>query len=361
MKIAFLVHDYRRVEGHSRYVVELANRFARDHEVHVFASVIEDESNPAVRLHRVKAWKASTLAHVLSYGALAPRQLRRSFDIVHTQGWCGPKGNVVTAHIANRAWHRAVEKAGTAVSARARLGGRIFETLEDRLYRSMSSGQVIAVSERVARDLREHYGCRAPVTVIHHGVDLETFRPDAYPAERLAIRQRFGIDYDAPVFLFVGDPRKGFDRTAAAIAKLPRAQLIAVSRGAAPAPLPERVHWAGPTTQVEHYHAAADALVLPTPYDAFGMVASEAMASGLPVIVSREAGVAELIQHGANGLLLDDFSSVHELARKMESVGGAYGNGRLMGLAARRTMEAQSWDRVAEQTMTVYRRAANVQ
>ena len=36
MKIAFVVHDYHRAGGHSRYVVELAERFGREHEVHVF-------------------------------------------------------------------------------------------------------------------------------------------------------------------------------------------------------------------------------------------------------------------------------------------------------------------------------------
>jgi len=358
LRIAFLVHDYRRVEGHSRYVVELANRFARDHEVHVWASVIEERTNPAVTLHRVKAWKGSTLAHVLSYGLAAPRRLLDVFDIVHTQGWCGPAGNVVTAHIANRAWQRALASSGGSLSARTRIGSRIFSSLEDRLYRRLDSAEVIAVSERVACDLRQCYACTAPITVIHHGVDLDTFRPGAYGEQRNQIREKWGIEAGAPVFLFVGDPRKGLRQAMAAAGRVAGGRLLVVSRGAPPAALPERVHWAGPTTQVEHFHAAADALVLPTPYDAFGMAASEAMASGLPVVVSRAAGVAELIEHGVNGLLLDDFTSVSELAEKMEAAAAARDR---LGRAARRSMETRSWEQAARETMAVYRRVANVQ
>lgn len=38
LRIAFVVHDYNRVHGHSRYVAELAERFAGTHDVHVFAN-----------------------------------------------------------------------------------------------------------------------------------------------------------------------------------------------------------------------------------------------------------------------------------------------------------------------------------
>ena len=42
MRIAFIVHDYHRRGGHSRYVYELATRFAREHDVHVFANVVDE-------------------------------------------------------------------------------------------------------------------------------------------------------------------------------------------------------------------------------------------------------------------------------------------------------------------------------
>ncbi len=84
------------------------------------------------------------------------------------------------------------------------------------------------------------------------------------------------------------------------------------------------------------------------------MVASEAMACGLPVVISREAGAAELIQHGVNGLLLDDVTSVPELSRHMLSLTQDRKWAAELGRAARESVEPLSWDAVAERTMDVY-------
>jgi glycosyltransferase involved in cell wall biosynthesis len=83
-------------------------------------------------------------------------------------------------------------------------------------------------------------------------------------------------------------------------------------------------------------------------------VVSEAMGCGLPVVVSREAGVAELIQPGVNGLLLDDVTDDAELARHMDSLQRDPEAAKAMGRAARQTIEPMTWDAVAEQTMDVY-------
>jgi glycosyltransferase involved in cell wall biosynthesis len=114
----------------------------------------------------------------------------------------------------------------------------------------------------------------------------------------------------------------------------------------------------GHTDQVERYYAAADAFVLPTPYDSFGLVVTEAMACGLPVIVSREAGAAELIRHHENGLLLQDYASVDELTSHMRFLLSDPERASEIGAAARRSVEGMSWDAVAQQTMAVYQEAA---
>ena len=86
MKIAFVVHDYRRREGHSRYVVELATRFAREHEVHVFANEIESGSDSRIHFHHVRAWRRSALTSILTFAVDATLKVRGKFDIIHNQG-----------------------------------------------------------------------------------------------------------------------------------------------------------------------------------------------------------------------------------------------------------------------------------
>jgi len=360
------VHDYHRAGGHSRYVAELATRFAKQHEVHVFANRIQTSGETGVHFHRVPAWRANAFTTVLTFALPATIQPGLKFDIVHSQGFCGFRGNVFTAHICNRAWHLALQRLEGGATFRESVFNAMGTSLEYMLYRFARHSQVIAISERVERDLDKYYHCRLPISVIHHGVDLDTFSLALRPRWRQELRTQYGLADDDPAFLYVGDLRKGAGRCIRALAELERGKLLFVSRSSSEpyerivectGLAPERVKFLGATDHVERIYSAADALLLPTPYDAFAMVVSEAMACGLPVVVSREAGASELIEHGVNGLLLEDVSSVSELAAHMHSLAESRPFAARLGCAARRTVESMSWDVVARQTMRVYEQA----
>jgi UDP-glucose:(heptosyl)LPS alpha-1,3-glucosyltransferase len=366
VRIAYIVHDYHRAGGHSRYVAELASRYAGEHEVHVFANRIEDSGETSIQFHKVPAWRANAFTTVLTFALPATLQPGWDFDIVHSQGFCGFRGNVFTAHICNRAWHLALQKQAGGASFRETVFNALGTTLEHLLYRFARHSQVIAISRRVAGDLVNFYHCPLPISVIHHGVDLDVFSPALRARWRRELRAEYGLADDEPAFLYVGDMRKGAAQCIEALGKLERGTLLFVSRSQTEpyrrlvqsAGLPAaRALFLGPTNHVERCYAAADALLLPTPYDAFAMVVSEAMASGLPVVVSREAGASELIESGVNGLLLEDVASVDELAGHMQSLAESRSFAARLGCAARKTVESMSWDEVARQTMQVYQRA----
>src|SRR5439155_18617893 len=136
--------------------------------------------------------------------------------------------------------------------------------------------------------------------VIYHGVDLKLFSPENRRRWRAGMRAQYGLSEDEMVFLYVGDLRKGARRCITALSRIPEGRLLFVSRTPASpyqrlaedAGVANRVRFLRATNQVEKAYAAADAFLHPSPYDAFGMVVSEAMACGLPVVVSREAGAA---------------------------------------------------------------------
>lgn len=361
LKIAFVVHDYHRSGGHSRYVAELATRYAKEHEVHVFANRIVDDGTPGIHFHHVPAWRANAFTTVLSFALPATLQVGRDFDVVHSQGFCGLLGNVFTAHMCNSAWHQALQKLGEGATFRESVFNVVTGALEHATYRFAGDSEVISVSERVARDLIEFYHCPASMHVIYHGTDLETFSPESRRRYRNEARAEFGISPDEFVFLYVGNLRKGARRCIQALAEVKRGVLLCV---AATDPEPykqfakesgqeQRVIFAPHSKQVERVYAAGDAFLLPTPYDPFALVVSEAMGCGLPVVVSREAGVAELIRHGENGLLLQDVTSHSELARHMRSLQDPE-LADALGRAGRKTVEGLTWDAVADQTMTVY-------
>ena len=362
MRIAYVVHDYHRAGGHSRYVAELASRFSKAHEVHVFANTIDRSGASNIHFHAVPAWRANALTTVLTFALPATLQIGRGFDIIHSQGFCGFRGNVFTGHICNRAWHLALTNLEGGATLRESIFNTIATGLEYTTYRFAQNSAVIAISERVARDLRQFYHCTAPVEVIYHGVDLDVFSPEGKARWRAEMRRQWGLSEEEMVYLYVGDLRKGARRCITALSKLDRGRLICVSRSrdeayrrlAQDTGQSERVMFPGPTAQIEKVYAAVDAFLLPTPYDAFAMVVSEAMASGLPVVVSREAGAAELIQHGVDGLLLEDVTSVDQLACHMQFLQDNRMRGIELGCAARKRVEVLSWDAIAEQTMRVY-------
>jgi UDP-glucose:(heptosyl)LPS alpha-1,3-glucosyltransferase len=363
MKIALVVHDYHRSGGHSRYVAELATRYCAEHEVHVFANRIVDDGTSGIHFHHVPAWRANALTTVLSFALPVTLQVGGGFDIVHCQGFCGFLGNVFTGHMVNQAWHVALKKLGGGETAREAVFNGIAAALEHSMYRRARHSEVIAVSQRVARDLVEYYQCPARIHVIYHGTDVELFSPHTRARLRNEARAKYSVPEGQFVFLYVGNLRKGAKQCMQALARLDQGVLLCVSptpaepyrRFAEECGVADRVIFASHTKRVEEAYAAGDALLLPSPYDPFALVVSEAMGCGLPVVVSREAGVSELIQHGVNGLLLEDMTSDAEWAQHMRSLLNDRPWAEALGRAGRKTIEELTWDRVAAETLVVYR------
>ena len=133
------------------------------------------------------------------------------------------------------------------------------------------------------------------------------------------------------VFLFCGQmiARKGVDVLLAAFQQLgPAARLLLVGREAELpallAPLPAEVHaritYAGfqAPEELPRLFAQADAFVLPSRYDGWGVVVNQALGAGLPVICSDRVGAGhDLVEDGVNGLQFPAGDST-ALAQQME-------------------------------------------
>jgi len=361
LKIAFVVHDYNRVLGHSRYVAELAERFAHQHEVHVFANRF-DALPDGIVPHHVPALRFSALATIFSFVIPASMMVGDGFDVVHAQGLTVLSPDVVTAHISNARWlegRRLLE--GTQLSWRERVFAALVIPAERRSLRD-DRATAIAISSALRDDLASSYGRAAQTFVIPHGVDQRQFHPGVRDRFRAAVRRELGISDEVPVFLFVGDLRKGMDPAIRALARVHHAHLLAITRSspdpylaqAAASGVRERVTILPASDSIEQYYGAADVLVLPTPYDAFGMVITEAMACGLPVITTPLAGAAELLVDGIHGRLVDSPTDIPHLAAAMQALGGDVDTRTRMGRAAAALMKDHTWDRVADRTLAVY-------
>lgn len=202
------------------------------------------------------------------------------------------------------------------------------------------------------------------VRVIYFGCDPTRF-PAITAAERRQARQALGWA-ERPWAVFVGamgDARKGFDTLYAAWRELCRkptwdANLAVVGRGAevltwqAQAQvdgLADRIHFLGFRDDVPRILAAADLMVHPARYEAYGLGVQEALCRGLPVLVSASAGVAERYPTDLHDLLLTDPDDAAELADKLQTWRASIDTwpGRLAPFAT--ALRSHTWDDMAKE------------
>jgi glycosyltransferase involved in cell wall biosynthesis len=111
-----------------------------------------------------------------------------------------------------------------------------------------------------------------------------------------------------------------------------------------------------PEDQVIAEYRRHDALVFPSTYEGFGLVALEAMSQGLPVIATPVGCIPDLVRDQENGLIVPRRDSA-ALAAAIARLANAPGERTRLGTCAAATVAEMSWRRTAERTVDVYRRA----
>jgi UDP-glucose:(heptosyl)LPS alpha-1,3-glucosyltransferase len=210
--------------------------------------------------------------------------------------------------------------------------------------------------------LRATYPKVAPATaVIGNGVDTRRLRPPS-DAERAAAREQYGFGPDDVVVLFVGHEfdRKGLPVLVDAVAQAPHQVRLLVVGGtqdlvdgakdhARTAGCDDRVHFAGRLADPTSAFHAADVFALPSAYESFGLVVLEALAVGLPVVVTGVGIVPEVVQDAVNGFVVE--ADAQQIRDRVVELAGMPRD-RLRS-AARATAEEHGWDRVARRYLTL--------
>ncbi len=355
MDVGIAVHEYDRHQGTGGYTVELLERLAPRHAVTLYAARVGTAPPPGVRVVRVPALRVSAYTLILSYPA-AFGAVRRRHDVVHAQGWVTPDADVVTAHIVLAAWRAAAAASAVRSAPGERLLGGAVARREGGLLRRARI--VIAPSERTRADIAAFCGRTDGVRVIRHGCERALT-----PVQRDAARARLGLPPDSFVALYLGDARKGLDASLEALPAAPSAHLLVATRSPTPPyrrradalGVARRVAWAPPDTGAAEVFAAADVLLHPTIYDSFGLTVAESLALGMPVIVSRAAGVAELLEHGRSAWLLADGAGAGEALAALAA--DAPLRARIAS-GGRAVAAAWTWERTARETEAAYEAAA---
>ena len=348
-----------------------AGMAARGHQVHVLAgSFSETAHRLPIVAHQLRAARSR-----LDFGRAAEETARGlDLDVTHDtgSGWhCDvfqPHGGSRTAAIEQNvrllpAYLRAAKR--TAVKVLPRY--REFAALMRRQY--VDDGRLfLALSNRVADDFRRLHGVRPErIRVVPNGVDTDRFSPQHREDHRRAVRRRLGVDDGTLLLLIVAHNfrLKGVPALMKAVSRLSASgrsvhlavvggkRLRACRRKAALLGVGSRVTFVGAVASAVPFYAAADVYVQPTFYDPCSLVVLEAMASGLPVITSRQNGVSELFGNGVEGGVIDDPASVSELLDRLQPMFDVPVR-RRMGQAARRTALQHTMDRNCSRIEAVY-------
>jgi UDP-glucose:(heptosyl)LPS alpha-1,3-glucosyltransferase len=376
MRVALVYPFYRRAGGIERYLREVAALLSKSCELVLVSTEDEPEEQVFESALQVRV-PTRPYAFLSACFALAGRRrLRRlPVDIVHVQGASAFRQDIVHAHSCHKAWFRTSLAELPWRSRRKWLKllnplHHITIAIESIQYRPANHRRVIAISHIVARDLVRWHGV-APerIEVIYNGVNCDVFTPENRQALRAETRCDLGIPVDQLCVLFVANEfaRKGLGTAIEAIAALGLGEvsLLVVGRDD-PTPyarlagklgVAKRVTFVGSQNDLRPYYAAADLFLLPTRHDAFGLVITEAMAAGLPVIVTAEAGAAELITHGEDGFVLEDPRSVDGFADCVKQLLDP-AQRAAMGIQARKTAERHSWAATCRDLVDLYRRLA---
>jgi len=122
------------------------------------------------------------------------------------------------------------------------------------------------------------------------------------------------------------------------------------------ADLKPRVRLLDALPDVRPYYAAADVCLHPTRNDSFGMAPLEAMAYGVPVVLSPMpwCGFAQYVQHGVNALVLDRPDNAEALAGFVAQLQGNVELRARLSAAGRALAEQHSWAHVAARYQEVY-------
>ncbi len=173
--------------------------------------------------------------------------------------------------------------------------------------------RIVAATEKEKQNLIKHLAIAAPkITVVPCGVNLDVFKP----LPRAASRRKLGLPVNEALLLYVGRfaPVKGIERLLGALALLKghrRVRLVLVGGDGEHSPAVTRlielirrldvtrqVTFADRVEQTELslFYSAADALVMPSYYESFGLVGLEALACGTPVVATGSGAMTNIIQ-----------------------------------------------------------------
>ena len=352
--------------GAERYSIALVEQLAQRHEIHIFAQQT-DHHWPGVTYHTMSSpMNRPRWINLLWYAVTTWWATRRGFDIVHSHEniW---HGQVQTAHVLPLKYNLFRDRSGWRRSLRwlkVASSPRLLAYLLMEYFRfAPAPRKAVVVTSPTLKALVSQTYPSSVVSLLSPGVNL----PES-AIDRQGARAELALPTLGFLLAFVANDyqKKGLSTVLDALKSLPVELELAVvgnpsqaekfERKAQLMGLAGRVHFLGQLSDVSPLYRAADVLVHPTLEDTFAMVVLEAMAHGLPVVVSDEryCGISGLLSHGVNAMILSSPTDAAGLGAVLARLLDDASLREALAVSAREFAQQRAWPSIAAEQERMY-------
>jgi glycosyltransferase involved in cell wall biosynthesis len=367
--------------GTERRVAEWISQLAGSFEIHVYSQRVEDVDLSAITWHHIPKFPGPHLLNFV-WWLLANRIWREwdrrvrglRHDLTFSPGINCLDAEAMSVHIVFAEYlrrnypHLAFEQNRWSSWARLlhrRLYYSLIVSLERRAY-MRADVTLIPIAQRIGEELGRFYARHDRFRILYAGLDHGVFNTERRAALREKARDQLGLAAEKFVLLLIGNDwrNKGLPALIGALAQLRGRPIHLLAAGEEhPAAYRTALRGNGVENQVqflpargdvEFYYAAADAYVGPSLEDAFGLPFLEAMACGLPVIVSAAAGASEIVTDGADGLVLKDPTDSSALAAMIRQLYEDKDFRSRLGEKAAETVRQFTWERNGRELTAIF-------
>ena len=365
MKIAVVINRYGLIGGAERFVFELTERLARldGFQVHVLTNKWQN-GGASITFHKIPIVRFPRWLRPVSFAYFAKRIIQaETFDIVHSHERILEMNLLSFNGLPHETWIKETKRKHLS------LFDRTTAWLEREGIQNKDFHTILPVSTLVKEELLKLYDIpESKISVVHPGVSIDRFSNLDKAVCRKEIRRRHGMSETDVVVLFVGMnfEIKRLDLVLKSVANMVKKgnksiKLLVVGKGditgyssmARGLGIGEKVIFTGVREDVEKYYLASDIFAMPSLFESFGLAVLEAMAAGLPVIISGRVGARDIVHSGSSGLILPETPTPSDMTEALSHLMEP-ARRKKMGERAKESALEHDWTRVAHQVAQIY-------
>jgi len=366
----------RHCEGLAKALVNLG------HEVHIFTldfpGAPDYEELEGIKIYRTRSevGHPNFLTWVLLFNHFIEKRMAEvsrlvDFDVLHVHDWLTAPSSIGFKHFGKKPLVFTAHSTEHGRSGLHILDSFTIDGLE--WWSTYEASKIIVTSGSMKGEVCGHFHVSdSKVEIIPNGIDASKYEGSV---DKGAVRARYGIQLHEKMILCVGRlvPQKGIEFLIHAVPivarRRPEAKFIIVGDGW----YRDHLEWIANTTghrwritftgfipdwDLVALTKSADALVVPSVYEPFGIVALEGMIAGVPVVASQVGGLTEFIEHDHTGVLTYS-RNPESIAWGIDHVLSNPGHAEWLVKNAREVVQkTYSWEAIAKKTGKVYKEVA---